>query len=97
MKEEIKRRLINYLKRDRKGIRREVLGILVDGNKYTTNEIYEILRSKGYDVNLRGVSAMLGLMNTRLGIVRTEMSEKNRYYIKPEYIDLVKSVLEEYS
>ncbi len=97
MKEEIRRRLINYLKRDRRGIRREVLSILIDGKKYTTNEIYNILRSRGYDINLRGVSAMLGLMNTRLGIVRTEMSEKNRYYIKTEYIDLVKSVLEEYS
>ncbi|RLI84908.1 MAG: hypothetical protein DRP01_07385 [Archaeoglobales archaeon] len=97
MREEIRRRLVNYLKRDKKGIRREVLGILVDGRKHTTNEIYEIVKSKGYDVNLRGISAMLGLMNTRLGIVRTEMSEKNRYYIKSEYVELVKSILREFS
>ncbi len=95
MMEKIRERLINYLRRDRKGVRREVLTVMVDGRKYTTSEIYEILKSKGYDVNLRGVSAMLGLMNTRLGIVRTEMGEKNRYYIKPEYIELVKSVLKE--
>ncbi len=97
MREEIRRRLINYLRRDKMGIRREVLSILVDGEKHTTNEIYEILKSKGYDVNLRGISAMLGLMNTRLGIVRTEMSEKNRYYIKSEYINLVKSILREFA
>jgi arginine repressor len=93
MMEEIRRRLIRYLERDRKGIRREVLSILVDGKKYTTTEIYEKLRQKGYDINLRGVSAMIGLMNTKLGIVKMEIGERNRYYIKSEYIDLVKSVL----
>lgn len=97
MIEKIRERLINYLRRDRKGIRREVLSIMSDGRKYTTIEIYEILKSKGYKVNIRGVSAMLGLMNTRLGIVRTEMGEKNRYYVKSEYIELVKSVLREFS
>ena len=95
MIEEIRRRLIRYLERDRKGIRREVLGILVDGKKYTTTEIYEKLKQKGYDINLRGVSAMIGLMNTKLGIVKMEIGERNKYYIKPEYIDLVKSVLKE--
>ncbi len=95
MMEEIRRRLIRYLERDRKGIRREVLSILVDGKKYTTTEIYEKLRQKGYDINLRGVSAMIGLMNTKLGIVKMEIGERNKYYIKPEYIDLVKSVLKE--
>lgn len=97
MIEKIRERLVNYLKRDKNGIRREVLSIMSDGKKYTTFEIYEMLRSKGYNVNLRGVSAMLGLMNTRLGIVRTEMGEKNRYYVKSEYIELVKSVLREFS
>ncbi|WP_457549324.1 DUF2551 domain-containing protein [Archaeoglobus sp.] len=97
MMEKIQDRLVNYLKRDKKGVRREVLSIMIDGRKYTTSEIYEILKAKGYDVNLRGVSAMLGLMNTRLGIVRTETGEKNRYYIKPEYIELVKSVLRDFS
>ncbi len=97
MIEKVRERLINYLKRDRNGIRREVLSIMSDGKKYTTVEVYEILKSKGYNVNLRGVSAMLGLMNTRLGIVKTEMGEKNRYYVKPEFIELVKSVLREFS
>jgi len=95
MMEEIRRRLVRYLERDRKGIRGEVLSILVDGKKYTTTEIYEKLKQKGYDINLRGVSAMIGLMNTKLGIVKMEIGERNKYYIKPEYIDLVKSVLKE--
>lgn len=97
MIEKIRERLINYLRRDKNGIRREVLSIMSDGRKYTTVEIYEILKSKGYNVNLRGVSAMLGLMNTRLGIVKTEMGEKNKYYVKSEYLELVKSVLREFS
>jgi hypothetical protein len=96
MRDEIRKRLIKYLERDKKGIRREVLTIFLDGNKYTTIELYERLREKGYEINPRGVSAMVGLINTRLGILKMEMSERNKYYLKPEYIDLVRNVLEEY-
>ena len=96
MRDEIRKRLIKYLERDKKGIRREVLTIFLDGNKYTTIELYERLREKGYEINPRGVSAMVGLLNTRLGILKMEMSERNKYYLKPEYIDLVWNVLEEY-
>ncbi len=95
MKElEIKSRLRKYLERDRKGIRRRLLMVLLEGEKYTTEEIYERLNSK--DVNQRGVSAMVGLMSSRLGIIKTELGEKNRYCIKPEYAEVVKSVLQEF-
>ncbi len=95
-REEIKTRLRKYLERDKKGVRRELLRLLLDGRKYTTTEIYEKLREKGFDLNARGVSAMVGLMSARLGILKMELGEKNRYFLKPEYIDLVKSILEEF-
>ncbi len=95
-REEIEARLRKYLERDRKGIRRELLRLLLDGRKYTTVEIYERLKAKGFDLNARGVSAMVGLMSARLGILKMELGEKNKYFLKPEYMDLVKSVLEEF-
>ncbi len=95
-REEIETRLRKYLERDRKGVRKELLRLLLDGRKYTTTEIYEKLREKGFDLNARGVSAMVGLMSARLGILKMELGEKNRYFIKPEYVDLVRSILEEF-
>ncbi len=96
MKEEIVARLRKYLERDKRGIRKELLILLLDGKKYTTKEIYERLRERGFDINLRGISAMVGLMNSKLGILKMEIGDKNRYFLKPEYIDLVKSILEEF-
>jgi len=95
-REEIEARLRKYLERDRKGVRKELLKLLLDGRKYTTTEIYEKLREKGFDLNIRGVSAMVGLMSARLGILKMELGDKNRYFIKPEYVDLVKAILREF-
>ncbi|AEA46167.1 DUF2551 domain-containing protein [Archaeoglobus veneficus] len=93
-RQEIESRLRKYLERDRSGIRKELLRILLEGGKYTTDEIFERLSTRA--INQRGVSAMVGLMCARLGIIKTELGEKNRYYIKPEYADLVREILREY-
>ncbi len=97
-REEIESRLKKYLERDRNGIRKELLKILLEGEKYTTDEIYSRLKERvsTSNINKRGVSAMVGLMCARLGILKTELGEKNRYYIKPEYADLVKEAIEKY-
>jgi hypothetical protein len=94
-KREIEVRLRKYLDRDKKGIRKELLKVFLHGKKYTTEEIFNIL-SRDKDLNIRGISAMVGLMGSRLGILKTELGDKNRYFIKPEYADLVKSILGEY-
>jgi len=94
--EEIERRLRKYLERDRSGIRKCLIRILLDGGKYTTEEIHKKLRGEGYDINIKGVSAMVGLMSARLGILKIEMGEKNKYYMKKEYRDLIERLLEEY-
>ena len=93
---EIKLRLRRYLERDKKGIRKELLKLLLDNKKYTTDEIYQKLKDKDLDLKARGVSAMVGLMSARLGILKMELGEKNKYYLKEEYADLVKSVLKEF-
>ena len=94
--EEIEKRLRKYLERDRSGIRKTLIGILLDGNKYTTEELHRKLSENGFELNPRGVSAMVGLMSARLGILKVEMGEKNRYYLKREYEELVTSILKEY-
>ncbi len=93
---EIEARLKKYLNRDRNGVRRALIRLLLNGEKYTTDEIFGILNSMNFDLNIRGVSAMVGLISARLGILKVEMGEKNRYYMKEEYRELVKRVLEEY-
>ncbi len=94
-RDEIEKRLRKYLERDRNGIRRELLKILLEGGKYTTDEIYSKLKERlNTSINKRGVSAMVGLMCARLGILKTELGEKNKYYIKQEYADMVRELLE---
>lgn len=95
-KEEIEARLRKYLERDKKGIRKELLKLLLQGGKYTTEEIYKELNHRGIQLNIRGVSAMVGLMSARLGILKMELGEKNKYFLKPEYAELVESILKEY-
>ncbi|MEM1752625.1 MAG: DUF2551 domain-containing protein, partial [Archaeoglobaceae archaeon] len=63
---EVAERVKAYLERDKTGIRKDLLLILLQGGKYTTSEIYEILKKKGYDINQKGVSAMIGIIGSRV-------------------------------
>ncbi|MBO8180423.1 MAG: DUF2551 domain-containing protein [Archaeoglobus sp.] len=96
MNGEVEARVRKYLERDKNGLRKELLKILLEGKKFTTNEIHEVLAKKGYSISPRGVSAMVGLISARLGILKTELGEKNRYYLKSEYADLVRRIVEEF-
>jgi|Deesub1362A_J573_1020465.scaffolds.fasta_scaffold00288_8 arginine repressor len=96
MNSEIEMRIRKYLERDKNGIRRELIRILLEGRKFTTEEIHRKLVERGFNINVRGVSAMVGLIGARLGILKTELGEKNRYYLRKEYGDLVKRVLQEF-
>ncbi len=91
---EIERRIKKYLDRDKTGIRRELLKILLEDKKFTTDEILAKLTEKGFVINLRGVSAMVGLISARFGILKTELGEKNRYYLKREYKEVLRNILE---
>ncbi|HDN73567.1 hypothetical protein DRP04_01650 [Archaeoglobales archaeon] len=96
MNREVEVRIRKYLERDKKGIRRELLKTLLDDRKFTTEEIHKILIEKGYSINPRGVSAMVGLICARLGVLKTELGEKNKYYLKKEYAELVRKIIEEF-
>lgn len=94
---EFKERLIKYLRRDETNIRKTVLRGFLLGKTYTTNDIYKNLVEEGFDVNYRGVSAMVGLMNTRLGILRIDVTrEHNLYSLKEDFFDIVRTVLDNF-
>nr|WP_320408814.1 DUF2551 domain-containing protein [Candidatus Methanoperedens nitroreducens] len=93
----MKTRLTKYLMRDETGIRKSVLKLFLNSKPYTTQEIFDFLIKEGFDVNYRGVSAMVGLMNTRLGILRVDVKgDHNIYSLKNEYKNAVKATMDNY-
>jgi len=95
--EAIKERLTKYLMRDETGIRKSVLKLFLNEQPYTTQNVFDRLKEQGFDVNYRGVSAMVGLMNTRLGILRIDVKgDHNVYSLKYEYKNSVKATMDNY-
>jgi hypothetical protein len=89
--------LIKYLGRDENGIRKVVLNLFLTGDKFTTGEVFDFLDKGNFEVSYRGVSAMVGLMNTRLGILSINVTgDHNVYSLKENYRHIVGSVLENY-
>jgi arginine repressor len=89
-------RLKNYLERDGLGVRRAVLELFLKKHIFTTEEVYQQLKDSGFEVSYRGVSAMVGLMNTRLGIFRIDVTKNhNVYSLKDSYKEVVQSLLSE--
>ena len=87
-------RLRHYLERDGLGVRRAVLELFLQKHIFTTEEVYQHLKSSGFSVSYRGVSAMVGLMNTRLGIFSIDVTKNhNVYSLKDSYKDVVQSLL----
>ena len=92
-----KERLIKYLRKDEINLRKSVLKMFLVGETYTTNDIYNNLVQEGFDLNYRGVSAMVGLMNTRLGILRVDVTrEHNHYSLKDDFKEIVQTVLDNF-
>ncbi|MFP4655372.1 MAG: DUF2551 domain-containing protein [Methanohalobium sp.] len=97
IEERVRSRLTKYLSRDTTGIRKAVLKLFLEGSSYTTGDVYEYLRYHDFDVSYRGVSAMVGLMNTRLGILSIDVTgDHNIYMLKEDYKNIVRSVIENY-
>lgn len=94
---QVKERLIKYLRKDETNLRKTVLKMFLVGEIYTTNDIYNKLTQQGFDLNYRGVSAMVGLMNTRLGILRVDVTrEHNQYSLKDDFKEIVRIVLDNF-
>ncbi|MDO9097386.1 MAG: DUF2551 domain-containing protein [Candidatus Methanoperedens sp.] len=95
--EAVKTRLTKYLMRDETGIRKSVLKLFLSDKPYTTQDVFAHLNKEGFDVNYRGVSAMVGLMNTRLGILRIDVrGDHNVYSLKDEYRNSLKATMDNY-
>ena len=94
---QVKERLIKYLRKDETNLRKTVLKMFLVGETYTTIDIYNNLMQQGFDLNYRGVSAMVGLMNTRLGILRVDVTrEHNHYSLKDDFKVDVQIVLDNF-
>ena len=93
----LKTRLAKYLARDETGIRKSVLKLFLDEKPYTTQNVFDLLKEQGFDVNYRGISAMVGLMNTRLGVLRIDVKgDHNVYSLKDEYKNSIKATMDNY-
>ncbi|NYT00919.1 MAG: DUF2551 domain-containing protein [Methanocellales archaeon] len=93
----IKERIKNYLGRDEMGIRKAVICLFLQDNSYTTEDVHKYLVESGFDVSYRGISAMVGLMNTKLGILSIDVTgDHNVYSLKDGHREIVKSVLDNY-
>ena len=94
MDERVKIRLIKFLLKDKLGVRKFLLKLFLQAKSCTTGEAYDYLLKQGFNVNYRGVSAMVGQMHSRLGILRVySINKRNVYTLKENYLDIVKMVL----
>ena len=89
-----KNRLIQFLRKDKIGIRKSLLKLFYEVKSCNTVEIYDFLVKQGFNVNYRAVSSMVGQMHSRLGILRIFLTqEHNIYSLKENYWDIVSMVL----
>ncbi len=94
----VKNRLIKFILKDKTGIRKSLLWLFLRMKSCTTVEIYDFLIKKGFNVNYRAISSMIGQMHSRLGILRFNLTnEHNVYTIKEDYLDIVKMILTPFS
>ncbi len=95
--ESVKERLTKFLLKDKIGIRKSLLKLFLKTKGCTTGEVYNCLKKQGFDVNYRGISALVGQMHSRLGILRIYLTgEHNVYSLKENHYDIVKVVLINY-
>ena len=94
---DIKTRLTKYLTKDETGLRKSILKFFLNGTPFTTQDVFDLLKKEGFDVNYRGISATVGIMNTRLGILRVDVrGDRNLYTLKEEYKNTLKTIMANY-
>lgn len=92
--EKVKNRLYKYLSKDKVGIRKYLLNFFLQMKSCTTVEIYDLLITQGFHINYRAVSAMVGHMHSRLGILSFSWTnDHNVYTLKEDYLDIVRFVM----
>ena len=90
IKKVIEGRLRSYLSRDRTGIRREVLRLLVKTKSITIAEIVAELE-KQFVVTFHAIASMVGIIASRIGILHATRNADgmNNYELKKKYYDVV--------
>jgi hypothetical protein len=96
--QKVKNRLIRFLRKDKIGIRKSLLRLFSEKKSCNTVEIYDYLIKQGFNINYRAVSAMVGQMHSRLGILRFYLTcEHNVYTLKEDYLGIIKLILTPFS
>ncbi|HIH69774.1 DUF2551 domain-containing protein [Methermicoccus shengliensis] len=94
--EELLQRLMRYVGNDPRGIRRAVLESFACGEELTTEHILTQLGERGMCVSKQSVNSMVGLLASRMGLLRVSTNGKRRSYaLKAEYMELLRGVLEQ--
>ena len=92
--ENVEKRLLKFLVKDKIGIRKCLLNLFLQTRNYTTCEVYDYLKKQGFEVNYRSVSSMVGQMHTRLGILHIYLKRKHRHYsLKEDHRKIIQMIL----
>ncbi|HJJ47376.1 MAG TPA: DUF2551 domain-containing protein [Methanocorpusculum sp.] len=92
---EIEARLKNYLSRDKSGIRKALLTLIVKIRTVTIGQLYEAL-SKTFDVTYHSVASMVGIISSKFGILsqkKTKDADLATYELKSQYAAIVERVI----
>lgn len=93
---EITKRLYDYLATDVKGVRRIVLQAFVKMKRLTADTLHRMLIERDITITLKQVTAMLGVIHSKLGILHAHKNSydaKYEYSIKEKYADIVERAL----
>jgi|Deesub1362B_J571_1020462.scaffolds.fasta_scaffold00013_100 DNA-binding transcriptional ArsR family regulator len=93
----VKARVEKYLKRDKSGIRRAVLKLILRLKRFTTDSIYKALKKINFEVSKKSVAAIIGAIESRLGILKSIRNHSSGivvYELKKEYIHLLRTILQ---
>jgi hypothetical protein len=82
----VRNRLAKFLLKDKDGVRKSLIKLFLQAKTCTTYDAYDCLIKQGFNVNHRAVSALVGHMHSRLGILRISLTlENNVYSLKENY------------
>lgn len=93
---EITKRLQEYLATDVQGIRRIVLQAFVKMKSLTADTLHRILVERDFNITLKQVTAMLGVIHSKLGILHAHKNTydaKYEYSLKEKYCHIVEKAL----
>lgn len=96
LRKEIETRVRKYLSRDKSGIRKELLKLMVRLKTMTVAEIHEKL-SERFEVSYHSLASMVGTIASKLGILSTRRSPDGTtgiYEVKEQYVDVIETAIQ---